>query len=379
MRILALFLLAACADHVDVVGPYTGEARRFVVDSIELAQTKEQIDEYGGYIDDNDLIDNQLGWTIRALAGQDGVTMHGLDMIAGGAIASSVVITADDFSNDDAVSVLYLGSDGETGVAVGGSLDHGTFEPNRTRYTKVPGSAMLHLPVFIDADASVVPILGLEIELTSDGAGGFDAEIHGAVPVDPLLDAAYDGVLAMIANNPAAHPVLPSLLDSNPRDGVIARDEFRTSSLIMSLMSPDVTYAGQRALSFGFRAHLTPCAEGRCSEPVASCFDRVLDADEEHVDCGGGCRGCLEGATCDEAADCESLDCTNGVCGRPRCDNGVRDGFETDVDCGHVCSNGCGFGQRCFDNGDCTSFQCGPECDPETQYCIGPIDFGTCR
>ncbi|NVB80220.1 MAG: hypothetical protein HOV81_17635 [Kofleriaceae bacterium] len=378
MRFVPLLLLAACADpHVDVVGPYTGEARRFVVDSIELPMTNLEAYALGGLIDDNDAIDNQVGYLLGFLAGYDDVTMHGADMIAAGAIASSVIITADDFTNDGTVSVLYLGSDDATGVAVGGSLGDGVFEPNRSRYTKVPGSATLHLPVFVDADPSIVPVVRLEIELTSDGSGGFDAALHGAVPHDALLDVAYESIAQMIASNPAEHPAIVLLLDAPPRDGLITRDEFQTNPLITSLMAPDLVIGGQGALSFGFRAHLSPCAEGRCNEPVASCYDRVLDGDEAHVDCGGSCWGCLAGATCTTATDCESRDCTGGVCGPPRCDNGVRDGFETDVDCGKACGVGCATGQRCYDAGDCAHGTCGP-CNPRVSSC-DDFKFDTCR
>ena len=176
-RFLPLLLLAACADSSnDVVGPFTGESRRFVVDSIQLPTNNTFARDYGADLNGDNAVDNQLGMVFGTLAGEGAVTTHGTEMIGAGAIASSVIITADDFTNDPTVSVLYLGADGDTGVAVGGSLTGGVFVPNRTRETEVPGAASLHLPVFVDADPSVIPVIGLEIELTADGHGGFDAD-----------------------------------------------------------------------------------------------------------------------------------------------------------------------------------------------------------
>lgn len=157
--VLSLVLVAACdgSRFEDVVGPFTGESRRFVVDSIRLPRSNAEVRGLAGYlddgaVDDEDAPDNMLGSTIVTLgAVADDITHHGDEIINGGAIASSVVITADDFTNDPTVSVLYLGDDDDTtGVLVGGQLTDGVFEPNRTRWTHVAGAATLHLPVFVD-------------------------------------------------------------------------------------------------------------------------------------------------------------------------------------------------------------------------------------
>lgn len=291
MRYLPLLLLAACADPApsnDVVGPFTGEARRFVVDSIQVPRNNTLAREYAGDLNGDKTGDNQLGMVIGTLATQGDVTEHGDEMIEAGAIASTVIITADDFEDDPTVSVLYVGADGDTGIAVGGSLTGGVFEPNRTRETEVPGAASLHLPVFVSADASIIPAIGLEIELTADGAGGFDAEIHGLVPHEQAITAAHAGIGQMLAEEPREHLIMLSMLDGNPRDGVVSRDEFETSTLISALLAPDVTYRGQDVLSLGFRAHLRACAEGTCGPaPRTGCFDRVRDGDESGIDCGG--------------------------------------------------------------------------------------------
>ncbi len=383
MRFLPFLLLAACASETpnnDVVGPFTGEARRFAVDTLQLPAQNTEAREFAGDLDGDDIGDNQLGMVIATLASQDDITTHGQEMIAAGAIASSVIITADDFENDPTVSVKYIGADGDTAIEVGGTLTNGVFVPNFTRETKVAGTASLHLPVFVTADASVFPVIGLEIELKADGAGGFDAELHGAAPHEMALSAAYSGITQMLTNAPGDHIIMLSMLDEMPRDGVVTRDEFDRSDLIQALLAPDLRIGGKDALSIGFRAHLRPCADGSCvSTPAPTCFDRVTNGDETGVDCGGdSCRACAAGATCSAPSDCESNDCTTGVCGAPSCSNGVRDGVETDVDCGFSCGD-CALGKRCLRNADCASGQCGPPCPPDSLFCDSGTSFETCR
>ncbi len=369
-----LFTLACASPHEDVVGPYTGEARRYVVDQIWLSTTNTQAKDYGGDLNGDGYIDNQLGQVVSMLASQGDVTSHGDDMIRAGVVTSSVIITADDLANDDSVSVRYLASDDDgTAVEVGGRFIDGAFEPNRTWRTKVPGAATLHLPVFVDADPSTIRLEGVEIELEADG-DGYWAFVHGVVE-DPMA-AAFAGMKQMIDERPYDHPFLKKLLDGN-NDGVVTFDELEGNSLFVSLLSPDVMYRGVMVTSFGFKAHLTPCAEGTCQPLQASCFDRVLDGDEVELDCGGGCRGCTEGATCNVAADCESLDCTDGACGPPSCSNGVRDGYETDRDCGGTCARKCEQGEQCLTGADCVTGQCGVPC--EGPFCVGGWSYDTCR
>lgn len=381
MRYLPLLVLVACANPPsdDVVGPFTGEARRFVVDKIELPTSTTIARQWASDLDGDRNGDNQLGSVIATLATQGDVTEHGDAIIEAGAIASTVIITADDFATDPSVSVLYVGADGDTGIAVGGSLADGVFTPNRTSETSVPGAASLHLPVFVSADPSIIPVIGLEIELTADGDGGFDAELHGLVPHEQAVAAAYAGISQMLAEEPREHTGMMSLLDESPRDGIVTRDEFERADLIEALLAPDVTYRGQKSLSLAFRVHLRACAEGTCApSPRASCFDRVRDGDETGVDCGGTCRVCTAGQTCSAPSDCESGACENGVCGAPSCSNGVRDGIETDVDCGYSCG-GCAVGQTCLRNADCASGQCGPPCEPGSLGCDSGYSFQTCR
>ncbi len=72
----------------------------------------------------------------------------------------------------------------------------------------------------------------------------------------------------------------------------------------------------------------------------------------------GGC-GDMPCSTCLVAADCEAPEehvCQGNLC-IPICADGVKDGRETDVDCGGTCSK-CSDGRRCAASDDCESGAC---------------------
>jgi hypothetical protein len=375
-----LAMAAACGadEGGEVVGPFTGETRRFVVDEISLPASSMDAYRDAADLDGDDVPDNQLGSAIVTLSGSGNVTPHGASMIAAGVLASVVEITADDFTDDATVGVRYLGRDGVDAVEVGGRLSGGVFVSNRTRETDVPGSATVVLPVFADADPSAVPLIGMEIEMTADGDGGFDAIVRGGVPAAPTMMAAYAGIAQMIDANPTGHLILLGLLDTPPRDYAITYEEFATNDLMVSLLGPDTILGDVDVLSLAFRAHFAPCPAGRCTDaPTEPCFDRVLDGDETDVDCGGSCGPCRTDAMCGDGADCDSQACDAGACRAPTCSDGLRDGFETDVDCGSLCG-GCELGQRCWYGSDCASGQCGVPCAEGDWDCIFDIGFDTC-
>jgi hypothetical protein len=369
-------LLVACAEEGDVVGPFTGETRRFVVDSFTFPATNMEAREMAADLTGEGGTDNSLGMVIATLANMGNVTEHSAEMVAAGAVLSSLEITADDFRNDDSVSVTFIGAPDEDATPMGGRFRDGTYVSNRTATTDRPGRATLHLPVFVDADPSVIPAVGLQMTLEPDGAGGYYAEMQGAVPHPKAIEAAYVATQQMVTHYPSDHIGFLGLFDAYPRDWVLQEDEFLRNSLITALMAPDVTIERLRSLSVGFRMHLSPCAEGSCTSPSASCFDRVKNGDETDVDCGGSCRGCVEGSTCTDATDCETAACDGGVCGAASCSNGVRDSFESDVDCGTYCGVKCATGQRCYYDSDCV-LGCGAPCSPDQYYCSN--DYGTCN
>jgi hypothetical protein len=91
---------------------------------------------------------------------------------------------------------------------------------------------------------------------------------------------------------------------------------------------------------------LLGCIGGYCL--VATCTDGIQDGLETGIDCGGptGCAPCAIDNRCKVAADCQSGECTKGFC--TACSDGVQDGFETDVDCGGPACAPCALGQQCL-------------------------------
>ena len=85
----------------------------------------------------------------------------------------------------------------------------------------------------------------------------------------------------------------------------------------------------------------------------------VKDGLETDVDCGGPvCQACVAGQKCLVGSDCQSGACNNGICssGVPAtCSDGIKDGLETDVDCGGPVCVPCSAGKQCKLPRDCQS------------------------
>ena len=100
---------------------------------------------------------------------------------------------------------------------------------------------------------------------------------------------------------------------------------------------------------------------GRCAA-TATCSDLAKNGAETDVDCGGGtCDGCALTKACSVDSDCVSgAVCEGDVCvAAPTCDDNVKNGKETDVDCGGVCLQTCAAGKQCSSHMDCgTDLSC---------------------
>lgn len=99
------------------------------------------------------------------------------------------------------------------------------------------------------------------------------------------------------------------------------------------------------------------CKQGACA--TAECSDAVKNGLETDVDCGGlQCAACPVGLMCTGDPDCKSHVCTGGTCAAPTCMDNVLNGVETAVDCGGPDCLACPTGQTCNAGLDCQSKVC---------------------
>ncbi len=106
----------------------------------------------------------------------------------------------------------------------------------------------------------------------------------------------------------------------------------------------------------------TDCASGKCTGNVctaASCTDGVKNGAESDLDCGGGtCAACPATKACLVVGDCQSGVCSSNVCQAATCTDLVQNGGESAVDCGGTSTCGACAGATCAVNGDCASNVC---------------------
>lgn len=127
------------------------------------------------------------------------------------------------------------------------------------------------------------------------------------------------------------------------------------------------------AVVAGHAACASDPAVGDSSAP--SCRNGVRDDGELGVDCGGVCAKC-PGEPCVDGADCGSGTCENDVCqeppdagsGPPGPTDGKKNNGETDVDCGGPNAPACADGKACEADDDCANGWC----KPGEKRCVAP-------
>ncbi len=109
------------------------------------------------------------------------------------------------------------------------------------------------------------------------------------------------------------------------------------------------------------------------SKTPVSCSNDLKDGDETDIDCGGSCESCSEGRNCSIDSDCLSEFCNaSNKCQPESCNDGRKNGDETDIDCGGSCPD-CSIGDDCDDDSDCDS----RNCDSSTKKCVEQRDSCT--
>jgi hypothetical protein len=116
------------------------------------------------------------------------------------------------------------------------------------------------------------------------------------------------------------------------------------------------------------------CVSGFCNATTnvcvaTHCDDATKNGGETDKDCAGGCaKKCDAGQVCATDGDCSTGMCNTLThrCSATACEDGRKDGDETDSDCGGTCGEKCSLGKGCGKGGDCKS----GFCNPTTQVCV---------
>ena len=123
------------------------------------------------------------------------------------------------------------------------------------------------------------------------------------------------------------------------------------------------------------------CTVGVCQVPT--CIDSITNGKETGLDCGGGpasgCADCANGQPCAGPSDCLGGACYLGSCCTPKtcvllgltcgtapdgcggmldCNDGLKNGTETDTDCGGPACVKCAQGMSCANVSDCKTLAC---------------------
>jgi hypothetical protein len=177
-------------------------------------------------------------------------------------------------------------------------------------------------------------------------------------------------------------PINAVLTSANPA-GFTITDQGVTTVPFTFNAGPDVVQLGDGTLNVVIGVNDGQCPSGlvlcngmcqmSCNPP--SCMDGVKNGGESDVDCGGMCPRCSDGKSCASAVDCSSSSCQMGLCAPAACNDAVKNGTETDIDCGGICPR-CAVGSGCANAADCQSLLCvGGVC--QAPSCTDGVKNGT--
>jgi hypothetical protein len=273
-----------------VDGPPVLAAHRYIIDKEIIPQLSTEARTNALDVDGNGQVDNQLGLVMATFAEQtfDVTTGPTLD-VDRGSILQLVQLEADTFTNGPARFTLFSGANpspppcnggtdtvcrhhlsgsGSFTVPVGsehdtplaGTLTGGALLTN----TNAQGKLVLHTNLASPAPVTL-RLLSARVKLTSVSASGLTGIIGGGVPStdidDVLLPAWSQSLNTVIAKDCNGAPPtcgcttgsvgksMQQLFDTTPRDCTVSVAELRSSPLIQALIAPDLTVAGQQAVS----------------------------------------------------------------------------------------------------------------------------------
>jgi hypothetical protein len=158
-------------------------------------------------------------------------------------------------------------------------------------------------------------------------------------------------VAAFIAGCPSSATDTPTDGDAAPPDIDAAVDTGPPCSRMTTLCGPNKACKGA-----------PDCVSALCRDDVChdvAPADGVKNGDETDVDCGGTkAPACTDNKGCLVAPDCTSSVCVGGICQPPSPTDGVQNGDETGKDCGGAKAPKCPAGEGCNATADCDKVKC---------------------
>ena len=121
------------------------------------------------------------------------------------------------------------------------------------------------------------------------------------------------------------------------------------------------------------------CLSGVCDPMTnkcapAACGDNVKNGSETDIDCGATCPKCPTGKGCAVGTDCVGGTCTASLC-VATCTDGIKNNGEADIDCGGPTCNKCGIGSSCAGKTDCGTGNCVGNTCYQNHLVINEIDY----
>ena len=269
-------------------------------------------------------------------------------MIRSGAIASTVELQADDLGDDDTVAVRYFGAErcAVPSSSAGGrsTARYATRTARRPRTCRArPRCGCRSSSRRTRSRSGSTGSSSRSLPPDDDGGGGYLATLHGAMENDErdIFSLVHRGITQMVASNPGPYLVL-ARCRHRPRRDDLRSPRSSPSRSCMRCSRPIFSGCARspgRFLSFGFQVHLAPRARRAAPPPsrrrtrattgCATATDVRLSTD------GGSCPlACAASLACSVPDDRQSLSCAAGACAAATCTDGIRDGFESDLDCG---------------------------------------------
>lgn len=303
-RLVYISLLAACgggsgssppdAAPIEIDAPMDGlTTHRYVVSALKVPTNNTQAREFGLDLDNNGVVDNQLGMVMGTLAGQgfdtqaqattsvDRGTILMLPELRADAIAQSTLpATFTIFKGANPSPAACAGAadttcrkhlTGTASFQIAADSAHDTpLTGSIVNSTLTAGPGHLQLITNMMGTTPItLDLIGARVKLTmlADGsigggiiAGGvkqtdLDAKVYPQMQMAMMASVAADCTTPTAADcgckaNSTGKTSL-DLFDTTPKNCAITVDEIKNNTLIQSLFAPDVTLEGQQAVSIG--------------------------------------------------------------------------------------------------------------------------------